>query len=861
MKLAGANPLGHFGYWAAATIIVVMGWTLYDATITTREASLRVDRTLEAIEDISRISEAVSRADAAQRGFFLTSDDFNLVGRDRAMASAMQNAESLTRRFSNDREQADRVAMLKEQLADRIVLNDELEASRRAGGLAALRARMASSVRQSPSAKIYDLADAMRQHELRALDVRRADQRDVYERAIQILGAGGFILVAVMIPGYIAFIREASGRHRAEQQVADIAGSLPGAVLQLRVFPDKRMRYEYLSGGAAALGGVRREDALRDPEVILSTVIDTDRQALLDRVYQSCTDLQPFEHDFRVKDPAGVRWLRVMAAPRREADGSTLLNAHWGDVTEQRRMARELRESKEAADAANRAKSTFLATMSHEIRTPMHGVLGMLELLLLTRLDGEQRTTLEIVRQSGGQLLRIIDDILDFSRIEAGKLELRPEPASVKEIVERVCDIYVGNASSKGLLLTRFVDGRISPALIVDATRLQQVLNNFVSNAIKFTSQGDVTLRAELVERHDGEDTVRFSVEDTGIGISPADQERLFQPFVETDGAGRGPSSGGTGLGLSICQRLAVLMGGTISLQSEVGRGTTISMLLPLPIAAVTARPGEAPPLVTPPSRRAAPTVQEARDEGTLLLLVDDHPINRMVLARQVRALGYAAEVAQNGLEALDRWSSDAYALVITDCNMPEMNGYELARHIRSCEARNGHGRTPIIACTANALGGEAQNCYAAGMDDYLAKPIQLAQLAAKLEQWLPLTATRPPLAAREPRIAPIDRTVLAEISAGDPGVERDILERFRVYNSEDAHLLLDAIEKADLREVTHASHRIKGASKTIGAMSLAAVCERLERASRANDWPTVSASMKDFSTELERVNAYVGSL
>jgi CheY-like chemotaxis protein/HPt (histidine-containing phosphotransfer) domain-containing protein len=239
-----------------------------------------------------------------------------------------------------------------------------------------------------------------------------------------------------------------------------------------------------------------------------------------------------------------------------------------------------------------------------------------------------------------------------------------------------------------------------------------------------------------------------------------------------------------------------------------------------------------------------------------------------MVLLKQVNALGYAAEMAENGLEAVERWSAGGIAAVVTDCNMPEMNGYELARHIRSCEALNGHARTPIVACTANALGGEAENCYAAGMDDYLSKPIDLGRLAEKLDQWIPLSKARPSADATTlgsfPRIAngtPIDPTVLAEISSGDPVVERDILQRFRVYNSEDATLLMNAILKADIAEVVHASHRIKGASKTIGAMGLAAVCDRLERASRAHDWPGVNSSMPAFSEELDRVNAYVNSL
>jgi signal transduction histidine kinase/CheY-like chemotaxis protein len=535
----------------------------------------------------------------------------------------------------------------------------------------------------------------------------------------------------------------------------------------------------------------------------------------------------------------------------------------------------QLEESNAQLKAANAAKSSFLSTMSHEIRTPMNGVLGMLELLSLSELDGQQRGTLGIVRESGRSLLRIIDDILDFSKIEAGKLEVRPEVASVPKVIGSVVGIYSGNASSKGLLLKSAVDPRISPAVLVDPLRLQQILNNLVSNAIKFTSKGCVEIRAALVERRGKEDLVEFSVTDTGMGISPAALAGLFEPFAQA-GSEIARVYGGTGLGLSICQRLAKLMGASIAVKSELGKGTTMSVTFPLPIADPQALPnlgGEnARELLAPAGRtpRAPPSVAEAEAEGTLVLVVDDHPINRLVLIRQVTALGYASESAEDGVQALALWKTNRFGLVITDCNMPEMDGYELARAIRALELANAQKRTVIVACTANALRGDAENCFAAGMDDYLAKPVELVQLRRKLDLWLPVPSSDEAATAQAgPRSdasqarndaarPPLDQAVLTEISGNDPGLEREIVAQFLRANEEDAALIARAMEMHDIALVTRGAHRMKGATATLGATLLADVCARMESAARADDWQAVVACMDSYHRELSRLNAYL---
>ncbi|HYC36509.1 MAG TPA: ATP-binding protein [Usitatibacter sp.] len=502
----------------------------------------------------------------------------------------------------------------------------------------------------------------------------------------------------------------------------------------------------------------------------------------------------------------------------------------------------QLEESNLQLRAASIAKSSFLSTMSHEIRTPMNGVLGMLELLALSDLDAQQRTTLAVVRDSGRSLLRIIDDILDFSKIEAGKLEVRPEPASIAKVVGNVVGIYSGNASSKALTLRSHVDPRISPAVMVDPVRLQQVLNNLVSNAIKFTSEGTVLISAELLGASDAADRIRFSVTDTGIGIAPEVQSRLFRPFEQASGD-TARIFGGTGLGLSIAQRLAALMGGSIEIDSAPGRGTTISLELVLPAApfgAVATAVEHRSPLEGALAGRAAPTVEEAEREGTLVLVVDDHPVNRLVLMRQVNALGYATETAKEGREALRLWRSGRFGLVLTDCNMPEMDGYELARAIRDAEARRGLPRTPIIACTANALRGEAQNCIAAGMDDYVSKPAELATLLAKLDRWLPLPAHgEPPLEMPDIHAdeAVLDSSAMLATTGGDVTIEREILEEYLVANASDLASFEAALRDGDIDSFTQIAHRMKGAARTIGANAFARACARAEDAGKAGDW------------------------
>jgi PAS domain S-box-containing protein len=557
---------------------------------------------------------------------------------------------------------------------------------------------------------------------------------------------------------------------------------------------------------------------------------------------------------------------------QRDRDALQELNADLESRV--RRRTAELNLARSQAEAANRAKSDFLASMSHEIRTPMSGLLGLLELLELSALDADQHLTLGLARESGLSLLSIIDDILDFSKIEANRLDLNLVAGSVRSIVENVARLHGQVASTRNLALRVEVAPQISPLLAVDPLRLGQILNNFLSNAIKFTERGGVEVRVELLGRGAETEHLRFTVRDTGVGMTPQQLARLFQPFAQADAA-TSALYGGTGLGLVIARRLAELMGGSVEIASEPGRGTTLTLLLSMEIcdAAVPALPAARTRRETLAAlvagRRKAPSLEQAEAEGTLVLVVDDHPTNRQVLWRQLSSLGYAAMTASDGVEALDLWHRRRFAALVTDCNMPRMNGYELAREIRAMEQRAGGGRVPVIACTANALPAAVESCLAAGMDDYVVKPADLTEMGSKLARWLPLppasgAATgqaHSQVAARPVGAGFLDLALLAEISGGAVLVEAEMLADFRRTNDCDAASLRAAARAGDIPALVATSHRIKGASLMLGATALARACAAIEAASADEDPLALGEAVVGFEHELQRLDTYLDGL
>ena len=520
-------------------------------------------------------------------------------------------------------------------------------------------------------------------------------------------------------------------------------------------------------------------------------------------------------------------------------------------------LQNEIIKARDAALENTRAKSEFLANMSHEIRTPLNGVIGMIDLLESTPLSERQHDFLETAGHSANSLLTLIDDILDFFKIEAGKLEIERVRFNITDLVEQVMLLFKNQAQKKNLQFSHVIAADLPSDVIGDPSRIRQNLCNFLGNAVKFTDRGKITLRVELCSEA-GNPAIRFSVKDTGIGISASSQTKLFQSFTQADSS-TNRKYGGTGLGLAICKYLSELMGGNIGLESESGKGSNFWFTVPLVEAHFlpeykNERRSALTTLIVDDNATVRQTldlsrpwlaiVQEKTYQGKILL-VEDNPVNQKVASATLAYFGLTPDIARNGLEAMEKVRHSRYDLVFMDCQMPKMDGYEATRSIRLAESNEKY-RLPIIALTANALKGDKEKCLAAGMDDYIGKPIKREAVEKLLNRWLKADTPRLPESVDVDRptgqVAPFIQT--SESSAIDVSIFEDFrnamddafTDIIEAYLAEAPNLLqaiASAINDQNTESLQVSAHSLKSSSANIGAQPLSETAKKLEYRAR----------------------------
>ncbi|MGM3274496.1 ATP-binding protein [Ralstonia sp. 24A2] len=737
----------------------------------------------------------------------------------------------------------------------------------------------------------------------------------------------------------ISEIREAQARaERLERRLREVTESLPALVYQFELQPgESQGRGTYVAGKAYETLGAHTDDVLgylSTPELLIH---EDDRERMLQAVRISAQQLTPFDQQFRhVCDDGSIRWLHARSIPHREANGRTVWNGYMSNVTAEREQADALEAAKNAAESALLAKDRFLAMMSHEIRTPMNGVLGLVELLQQTKLEGEQKQMVSLVQDSGRALLHILDDILDYAKIEAGRLDILPVDTDLRELFDGTVGLLASRAHEKSLAVHVDVAADVPATVSVDSVRVRQVLFNLLSNAIKFTDRGSVSLKAECTHVDGGAAQIAIHVTDTGIGITPEVQATLFAPFVQAERSTT-RNYGGTGLGLAISRQLAGLMGGTLEMDSTPGHGTTITLQLSVPVVAThyalpqlaghsvaihvdsaidqhclaqfaeaaglrvtsdahadilfttsqQAQPGTicvtrevryakrgavlsvnplswlaflhaceralpqpevVKPASTPAIAASLPVPNQAL--GAHILVAEDHPINRELIAKQLRLLGYRVTLAEDGIAALERLREGHFDALVTDCHMPRMDGFDLAAHIRKQEQERADGtRLPIIAITATTLAEEHARCRTVGMDGSLLKPTTLATLQEALSTLWP--AATPSDDAQDAAVTD-DASFAVSLNdlqrtLGTGAAADGMVEVFLASLGDDAQQLRVLLETANRTALRQWAHRTGGALALLRSPSVDAEMQAFRHA-------ILSAADNDLRSAGERI-------
>ena len=613
-----------------------------------------------------------------------------------------------------------------------------------------------------------------------------------------------------------------------------------------------RLDQEWMSPGFKELFGYRDDEIPNTSAWWMANIFPEDQAVALDNIGKHLADANyPYDQIVRYRHRDGrTVWVRCRGLAIRDAHGKPhrVLGAHT-DITalkhaeeDLRRQAAALREAKETAERANRAKTIFLANVSHEVRTPLNAVIGTTELLGETDLTPLQRDHLRVISESAEALLAVINDILDFSKIEAGKLTSEQLPLPLRDLLDNVVKSLALPIRGKNVALVTDIADDVPDALVGDALLLRQVVSNLLSNAIKFTEEGEVVLRVRLQELTDHDVTLRVEIADTGIGISPDKQQVIFEEFVQAD-ASTTRRYGGTGLGLAIVSRLVDSMDGHIGLESEPGKGSTFhfTVRFGLDAAAGTRAPA---------AREPVADLRPLR-----VLLAEDSVANQRVAVGMLEKGRHNVKVVSTGAAAVDACKAEPFDVIVMDLQMPEMDGYDATRVIRQLERDTRARRTPIVALTARASRGGMDRCVAVGFDAYLAKPFRSRQLFDVIATSLPATdetgAHGREAVAADSRL---DWDSALDAVDGDPALLKKVLQGFLGQQTSLVAELRAALQAADQRVVRRVAHTVGGSLRWFNGAHVVTLAQDLENRCQVGSPGEISASWRTLETELEAV-------
>lgn len=851
------NRIADIGFALVLLSLVGVNIFTYSNIIGFMNVSQKIETNNNVLLGLKTLLSTLQEAEGGVYGYVITGDDSFLDLYRQAGRTAEGQTKTLSMLVLDNPEMKTQVELLPPLVSEKMVVlaeavelrDDPRFKLKRAASLSVRGKDVMDDIRRIISNLEADHRAALYENERTA---EHAGQRETL-----IIVFGTMLAFVVILFARIIVRSHISERRKIEHEFFKMSVALEHAVDGIsRV--DTKGRFDSVNKTFAGIVGYDPGELLGQP---WQSIIYTNDQDKMMTAYQYMLTDGKVEAEARgVKKDGTVFYIQLTMVTTHDENQKFI--GHYlfmKDITDAKQEEQELIAARKAALESSHAKSEFLANMSHEIRTPMNGVIGMTRLLADTALAPEQREYVDTIKTSAEGLLNLINDILDFSKIEARKVEFEIVDFSLRALLMDCRNILVHAAASKGIKLELDIAQSVPDNLRFDPAKLRQILINLMGNAVKFTQEGDVNVRVTLQDQAEKWVELRFEVSDTGIGMSTETQKRIFKVFSQADSSTT-RRFGGTGLGLSICKRLVEIMGGEIGVTSHEGEGSLFWFTLQMEKGATQ---------VSQPAAKPKGKLPRFAHE-TRVLVVEDNLINQQVAVQMLEKAGIQVDAVDNGLEALTALNEGKYDVVLMDCQMPGMDGYETTREIRKTELNTGR-RIPIVAATADAMSGDRQKCFRADMDDYVTKPIDYEKLLETVAKWVPAGRVLgaqleydTPVAKSESSLA-VDWNIIARLrnfqKPGAADLVRELVDLYLETTPASLATLHDGIKKNLPKQVKAEAHKLKSASGNLGLAQLARLFEQLEKLANSATMPPQAATvLMNIEAAFERVKNELNS-